>query len=76
VAALPPGDRAHAVPTVEATTTVGWVRPRAVRRQRLCGHGGARRGGAGTEAVERKTDGRRGGEEGVREAQRSAVVVA
>jgi hypothetical protein len=50
---------------VKATTVVGWAWPRAARRQWLCGHGGARRGGAGTAAMERKAGGRRGGEEGV-----------
>jgi hypothetical protein len=39
----------------------------------LCGRGKARRGGAGTAAVERKASGRQGGEEGVQEARRSVV---
>ena len=37
----------RAVPAVETTTTIGWVRPHAARRHRLCGCGGARHGGAG-----------------------------
>jgi hypothetical protein len=35
------------MPAVDATVMVGQVRPRVARRKRLCGHGGARRGGAG-----------------------------
>jgi len=62
------------MPRVEATTAVGWVWPHAARRQRQCDRGGARRGGAGTAAVERKVGERRGGEEDVREARQSAIV--
>jgi hypothetical protein len=69
----------RAVPAVDATVAIGWLRPRAARWQQLCGHGGARRGGADTAVVERKAArpagrGRRGREEGVREARRSVVV--
>jgi hypothetical protein len=48
----------------------------AARWQRRCSHRGARHGGAGVAAVERKANGRRGGEEGERKTWRSAVVVA
>jgi hypothetical protein len=58
---------------MEATATVGLVRPRAARRQLLCGCGGGHRGGAGAAAVERKAGWRRGEEEGVQEVRRSAV---
>jgi hypothetical protein len=37
------------------------VRPRATSTPWQCGHGGARHGGAGMAAVERKADGRRAG---------------
>lgn len=64
------------MPAVEAIATVGWVRPSAARRQRLCVRGGACRGGVGATAVERKAGGRSVGGEGVREVRRSAVAVA
>jgi hypothetical protein len=62
---IAPGNRAHAVPALEATAAVGW-----------CGHARrARRGGAvvgeHAAAVERKASGRRGREGGVREPWRS-----
>jgi hypothetical protein len=56
-----PGDRAHAVPAVEATTAVRWCG--LVQR--------ARRGGAGATVVGRKAGRRRGREGGVEEPWRS-----
>ena len=66
-ALLPSLPVSGALPAVEATAVVGRVWPRAARRQRLCGRGGACRCGDGAAVVERKDSGRRGGEEGGRE---------
>ena len=66
-AAQPPAIGAHAVPSTSgarggaSTTAVEWVRPRAARRQWLCGPGGACHGGAGAMAMETKACRRRGG---------------
>jgi hypothetical protein len=74
-------DRVHAVPAVEATSDSSSqvVRPCVATAPRLCGRGGARRGGAGTVMVERKAGGRCGREGGVREPRqsrsRSAIAV-
>jgi hypothetical protein len=60
-----PGDRAYTVPTVEATTIVGWCRLawRARRGGTVVGEHATR--GAVAAAVERKAGGRRGREGGV-----------
>jgi hypothetical protein len=60
------GDRAQAVPAVEATTTVGWCDlAQRARHDSMCGRG------EHAVAVERKVCGRHNREGGVREPRRS-----